>query len=99
MDWFSYLVAGIMVYLVVAIFIVGMAYQIFRWLRAPKTRIKTGVFPKPKSAAARWIRVGIDSFTFPQVVKVDRWAWIFTIPAAAFLAGLFYSLCGLIALN
>jgi PiT family inorganic phosphate transporter len=27
------------------------------------------------------------------------WAWIFTIPAAALLAGLFYLLCGFIALN
>ena len=79
MDWFSYLVAGIMVYVAVAIFIFGMAYQVYQWLRAPKTRIKTGVFPKPRSAAARWIRVGTDSFTFPQVVKVDRWTWVFTI--------------------
>jgi inorganic phosphate transporter, PiT family len=27
------------------------------------------------------------------------WAWIFTIPAAAILAGLFYSLCGIIGLS
>ncbi len=27
------------------------------------------------------------------------WAWIFTIPAAAILAGLIYSLCGIVALN
>jgi len=79
MDWLSYLVAGIMVYVAGVIFIFGMAYQVYQWLRAPKTRVKTGVFPKPSSAAARWIRVGIDSFTFPQVVKVDRWAWVFTI--------------------
>src|SRR3972149_1074156 len=79
MDWFSYLVAGIMVYLAVAIFIFGMAYQVYQWLRAPKTRIKTGVFPKPRNATARWLRVGIDSFTFPQAVKVDQWVWVFTI--------------------
>lgn len=79
MDWFSYLVAGVMVYLAVAIFIFGMAYQIYQWLRAPKARFKTGVFPKPNSAAVRWMRVGIDSLTFPQVVKVDRWVWAFTI--------------------
>ena len=68
-----------MVYLAVGIFIFGMAYQVYQWLHAPKTLIKTGVFPKPPNATARWLRVGIDSFTFPQVVKVDQWVWVFTI--------------------
>jgi len=79
MDWFSYLVAGIMVYLAVAVFILGMTYQVYQWFRAPKTRIKTGVFPKPGNATTRWFRVGIDSFTFPQAMMVDRTIWIFTI--------------------
>ncbi|MCJ7545813.1 MAG: respiratory nitrate reductase subunit gamma [Deltaproteobacteria bacterium] len=79
MDWFSYLVAGIMVYVAGAIFILGMTYQIYQWLRAPKTRIKTGVFPKPGSAVTRWGEVAIDSFTFPQAMKADRTMWVFTI--------------------
>ena len=79
MDWLSYLVTGIMVYVAVAIFIVGMAYQIYHWLRGPKTRIKTGVFPKPRSAATRWGEVALDSFTFPQVITIDRTMWVFTI--------------------
>lgn len=79
MDWFSYLVAGIMVYLAVAVFILGMTYQVYQWLRAPKSRIKTGVFPKPGSGAARWGEVLIDSFTFPQAMKMDRTIWVFTI--------------------
>lgn len=79
MDWFSYLVAGIMVYLAAAIFILGMAYRVYQWLRAPKTRMKTGVFPKPTGWAARGFKVGMDSFIFPQVMKVDRSIWVFTI--------------------
>jgi nitrate reductase gamma subunit len=79
MDWFSYLVAGIMVYVAVAIFILGMTYQLSQWLRAPKTRIKTGIFPKPGSAVLRWGEVAIDSFTFPQAMKADRTMWAFTI--------------------
>ena len=79
MDWFSYLVAGIMVYVAVAIFIVGMAYQIYHWLRGPKTRIKTGVFPKPHTAVTRWGEVALDSFAFPQVITIDRTMWVFTI--------------------
>jgi nitrate reductase gamma subunit len=79
MDWFSYLVAGLMVYVAVAVFVIGMAYQIFQWLRAPKTRIKTGYFPKPRTSGERGFKVVVDSFVFPEVIKFDRWMWVFTI--------------------
>lgn len=79
MDWFSYLVAGIMVYVAVATLILGMTYQVYQWLLAPKSRIKTGVFPKPEGRGSRWLRVGIDSFTFPDAIKADRTIWVFTI--------------------
>jgi len=79
MDWFSYLVAGIMVYVAVAVFVLGISYRVYQWLQAPKTRIKTGVFPKPNTTTARWGRVAVDSFVFPQVLKADRSIWAFTI--------------------
>ncbi len=79
MDWFSYLVAGVMVYVAVGVFVIGMAYQISQWLGAPKTRIKTGYFPKPHTSGERWLKVAEDSFIFPEVIKFDRWMWIFTI--------------------
>jgi nitrate reductase gamma subunit len=79
MDWFSYLVAGIMVYGAGAVFILGMIYRIYQWWVTPKTRIKTGVFPKPASGASRWGQVAVDSLTFPQALKADRTIWIFTI--------------------
>ncbi len=79
MDWFSYLVAGIMVYAAVAILVLGMIYRVYQWLGAPKARLKTGVFPKPGGGAARWGQVAVDSFIFPQALKADRTIWIFTI--------------------
>jgi nitrate reductase gamma subunit len=79
MDWFSYLVAGIMVYIAVAVFIMGMAFQIYQWLRAPRTRVKTGYFPKPRTSGGRWSKVIEDSFVFPEVIRFDRWMWVFTI--------------------
>jgi nitrate reductase gamma subunit len=79
MDWFSYLVAGVMVYVGVGVFVLGMVYQISQWLSAPKTRIKTGYFPKPHTSGERWLKVAEDSFVFPEVIKFDRWMWIFTI--------------------
>jgi len=79
MDWFSYSVAGIMVYGAVGIFVLGLAYRVYQWLGAPKARLKTGVFPKPGGGAARWGQVAVDSFIFPQALKADRTIWIFTI--------------------
>lgn len=79
MDWFSYLVAGMMVYVAVGVFAIGMGFQIFQWLGAPKTKIKTGYFPKPRTTGERWLKVAADSFVFPEVIKFDRWMWIFTI--------------------
>jgi respiratory nitrate reductase gamma subunit len=79
MDWVSYVVAGLMVYVAVAVFVLGMAYQVIQWLGAPRTRIKTGYFPKPRTAGERWLKVAEDSFVFPEVIKFDRWMWIFTI--------------------
>jgi nitrate reductase gamma subunit len=79
MDWFSYLVAGIMVYVAVGFFVLGMGYRVYQWVRAPKTRVKTGIFPKPNTLGDRWLTVARDSFIFPQAIASDRWMWIFTI--------------------
>jgi len=68
-----------MVYVAVTVFFIGMAFQVYQWLRAPKTRIKTGYFPKPRTSVERWLRVAEDSFVFPEVIKFDRWMWFFTI--------------------
>ena len=79
MDWFSYWVAGIMVYVAVAVFVLGMTYRVYQWLSAPKTRVKTGIFPKENTTGARVFHLVKDSFVFPQVLQVDRRMWFFTI--------------------
>ncbi len=79
MDWLSFLVAGVMVYLAVFIFIAGLLYQTYRWLSMPKTNIRLGLFPKPKNKTARLIKLVKDSFIFPQALEVDRKMWFFAI--------------------
>jgi len=89
MDRFSYLVAGIMVYVAVAVFVLGMVYRLYQWLSAPITRVKTGVFPKESSTGARVFRVARDAFLFPRSLEVDRWMWFFTILFHVGLLGAF----------
>jgi nitrate reductase gamma subunit len=76
MDWLSFIVAGVMVYIAVAVFLFGSIYQIVRWLRTSKSRVRQGMFPKP-TGAARFLKLGKDSLIFPQVLDTDKWMWFF----------------------
>jgi len=77
MDWFSFIVAGVMVYVAVAVFIGGSIYRIVKWLRTPKSPVRQGMFPQPGSPLARSLKLGKDSLVFPQVLDTDRWMWFF----------------------
>lgn len=79
MDWFSFLVAGIMVYVAVAVFALGMSYRIYQWLSVPKSNIALGIFPKPSSSSAKWLKVIKDALVFPQAIEVDWQMWLFAI--------------------
>ncbi len=86
MDWFSFVFAGILVYVAVVVFVGGLIWQIVKWRRAAKSRIKMGMFPKPATRSGRTAKMFKDSFFFPQVLISDKVIWFF---AGAFhLAGL-----------
>jgi len=90
MDWFSFIVAGVMVYVAVAVFIGGSIYRIVKWLRTPKSPVRQGMFPQPESSAGRLLKMGKDSFIFPQVLDTDRWMWFFVIGMHLAGIGLFF---------
>ncbi|MFH1663165.1 MAG: respiratory nitrate reductase subunit gamma [Chloroflexota bacterium] len=79
MDWFSYLVAGILVYVAVAVFLVGTAFRIYQWFRVSRSSVKLGMFPKPKNKWARGLKLAKDSFLYPQVLEVDTTMWFFVL--------------------
>jgi len=79
MDWFTFFAAGILVYIAVAVFVLGSIYQIVRWLRRPKSPIRQGMFPQPRNGGLRLLKLGKDNFLFPQVLDTDRWMWFFII--------------------
>jgi nitrate reductase gamma subunit len=79
MDWFSFIVAGVMVYVAVAIFLGGSVYRLVKWLRTPKSAIRQGMFPQPGGPLTRALKLGKDSLIFPQVLDTDRWMWFFVI--------------------
>ena len=90
MDWFSFIVAGIMVYVSVAVFFIGSIYRIIQWRRAPKSPVRQGMFPRPGNSVTRALKLGKDSFIFPQVLDTDRWMWFFVIGMHLAGIGLFF---------
>lgn len=78
MDWLSFLIAGVMVYIAVAVFLGGSIYRLVKWLRTPKNPVKQGMFPRRKGLA-RFLKLGKDSLVFPQVLDTDRWMWFFVL--------------------
>jgi len=79
MDWFSYLVAGILVYIAVAIFILGITFRIYQWFSVNRSSVKLGMFPKPKNRWARGFKLFKDTFLYPQVLGVDAAMWFFVL--------------------
>jgi nitrate reductase gamma subunit len=79
MDLFSFIVAGVMVYVAVAVFLGGMGYQVYTWVKTPRSSVRLGIFPKPKNKAVKFFKLLKDSFIFPHSIEVDRWMWIFAI--------------------
>lgn len=78
MDWFSFLVAGVLVYIAVIVFLGGTVFRIYQWLKVSRSGVKLGMFPQ-QTGVSRWITLGKDTFLFPQVMDVDRLMWLFVI--------------------
>lgn len=70
MDWFSYLASGLGVYVALAVFTFGMAWRIWEWSRTPKTAVRLGLFPKPKSGFGRFGKLMKDTFIAPQSIAI-----------------------------
>jgi nitrate reductase gamma subunit len=79
MNGFSFFAAGIMIYIAVIVFLIGMAYRIFLWVKAPRSQVRLGLFPRPKNKTARFFKILKDSFIFSHSAEVDPWMWVFSI--------------------
>lgn len=90
MNWFSFAVAGVMVYVAVAVFLGGSIYRVIQWRRTPKSTVKQGMFPRAENPFKRTLKLGKDSLLFPQVLDTDRWMWFFVIGMHLAGIGLFF---------
>jgi nitrate reductase gamma subunit len=71
---FSFLVGGILPYLAVLLFIVGMVYRFYIWVKIPQPA-KMTLFPAPDSVGGG---VVAEVLFFPGMFKGDKVLWFFS---------------------
>ncbi|MDI3280220.1 MAG: respiratory nitrate reductase subunit gamma [Bacillota bacterium] len=75
MDAFSFWVAGVMVYVAVAVLVLGLAWRLYQWRRLAASPMRLGIFPKPRGGA-KALRIVADTLVFPQAAEVNAPLWL-----------------------
>ena len=71
----DYLVLGVLPYITLIVFVVGMGYRFYVWSKTPQPGAIT-LFPAPESGRATFVNVIRESFLFPSLFKGDRFLWL-----------------------
>lgn len=86
----NYIVLGMLPYITMAVFIVGMAYRLYVWSKTPQPGAMT-LFPAPKDGSGLFFGVLKESLFFPSLLKGDKllwvFAWVFHITLALIFVG------------
>ena len=70
MDTFSFIFSGVMVYVSIAVFVLGMGWRVWQWVRTPKSPVPLPLYPVPKSASGRVLKSLKDTFVAPQSFEI-----------------------------
>lgn len=73
------LLVGEMVWISVPFCLAGIAFRIYQWSRVPRSEMKLGIFDRREPGTSKWLKLGKDSFLFPQVLDIDRRMWGFVM--------------------
>ncbi|MDZ4179716.1 MAG: respiratory nitrate reductase subunit gamma [Coriobacteriia bacterium] len=66
MDTFSFIASGVLIYVGLLVFTVGMAWRVWQWSRTPRSPVRLALYPKPTTAAGRFGKLMKDTFIAPQ---------------------------------
>jgi len=91
MDLFSYLTSGLGVYVALVVFTLGMAWRAYQWSTTPRSPVRLGMFPKPKTGIGRLGKLMKDTFIAPQSARIEPRMWamamLFHVAALAAFVG------------
>lgn len=66
------------IYLTAIVFFGGMAWRIYEWSTTPKSPVRLGMFPKPKTKLGRFAKLMKDTFIAPQSARIEPRMWLFS---------------------
>ncbi len=78
METYLYITAVIGVYVGFAVFIIGMGWRAYQWATTPKSPVRLGMFPKPKTRVGRFFKLMKDTFIAPQSASIEPRMWLFS---------------------
>ncbi len=78
------------VYLGIGVFVIGMGWRIYDWVTTPKSPVKLGMYPKPKTTAGRYLKAFKDTFIAPQSAKIEPKMWFFAFAFHVAALGAFF---------
>ncbi|MBU8934008.1 MAG: respiratory nitrate reductase subunit gamma [candidate division Zixibacteria bacterium] len=86
----NYFILGILPFITVLIFVLGMGYRLYTWFHTPQPGALT-LFPAPKAGSETFFNVLKESFLFPSLFQGDKvlWgiSWIFHVMLALIFVG------------
>ncbi|MHC4661848.1 MAG: respiratory nitrate reductase subunit gamma [Planctomycetota bacterium] len=74
MNTFAFIVAGVLPYVAVLVFLIGMTYRFYVWFKAPQPG-KMALTPAPEST---FRGVMAEALFFPSLFKGDKALWVFS---------------------
>ena len=74
MDAYAFIVGGILPYFAIFVFLTGMIYRFYSWVRAPQPGRMT-LFPAPESTSRG---VVAEALLFPSLFRGDKVLWSFS---------------------
>jgi len=72
-DSYSFIIGGVLPYIVVPVFLAGMGYRLYTWVKTPQPG-KMTLFP---AGGSTFREVLAETLFFPSLFKGDRVLWVF----------------------
>ena len=91
MSSLAYFLTHITPYIALAVFVGGLAYQLYGWRQKKPLAVHLSLFPRPEGRLARWGDALVDMFSLKGLLRVNKPLW-----AGGFIMhlGLFFLLMG-----
>lgn len=91
-----YFIGQVLPYISVTIFVLGMAWRIGTWFKAP-VPFQITIFPAPKSGSGRIGAIAKELFMFTSLWRGDRtlwfWGWVMHLTLAMIIIGHVVGIC------